>query len=433
MRLARAGTIDLFGAYASHGGHLRTDEGPIPVVGAAVTPSMLSLVGLAPVMGRPFHDDDADARPRPMLLAHDFWHERFGGRPDIVGQSLRLDDEPHVIVGVAPAALSASVVGRSGAQDRAQYWVPYQVPTVDADPRRTEVFNAIARLKPGMTPAQAAAEGTAAARRVERPLSTTLFFGRGDAVEVRARALAEDQAASVRPAVVALGVAVTLILLVGCANVANLMLTRGAARQREFAIRLAVGASRGRLARQVLAESLALSVTAGVVGAALAAALVRMLPLLAPDRFPRLADVRRRRFLRFAATAHCRTRHPLGAAAGVAPCVERRHSTALRGGDGGTGDGFPRRARRTRDLLLVGEAAMAVVLLVGALVLGHSLARLLASIGLSRRRRARRSSACRATPPPTGAPRSSTSCSRGSAGGPASRRSGPPTPCRCAR
>ena len=375
----RAGTVELMGAYASHSGHLLTNDGPIPLAGAAVTPSMLSLVGMAPVVGRPFGDDDVDARPRPILLSHDVWRERFGGRPDVVGQSLRLDDEPHVVVGVAPPALSVSIVGRTAAQDRAQYWVPYRVLPADADPRRTEVFNVIARLRPGVTPAQAAAEGTAAARSVDRPLSATLFFGRGAAIEVRARALAEDQVAPVRSAVLALGIAVTLILLVGCANVANLMLTRGAARQREFAIRLAIGASRARLAWQVLVECLALSVTAGVAGTLVAATLIRVLPILAPDRFPRLTDVRiDGAFLGFAATATLAT----ALLAGLLPVWRQASAaalTALRSGDGGTGDGFrTRRARRTRDLLLIGEAAMAVVLLVGALVLGHSLARLLA-------------------------------------------------------
>jgi putative ABC transport system permease protein len=205
-------------------------------------------------------------------------------------------------------------------------------------------------------------------------------FGKGGPVVVHARVLAEDIAAPVRPAVLALAVAVALVLIVACANVANLLLSRGVARQREFAIRVALGASRGRLIQQLLIESSMLAIAGGVLGIWLAWALVKALPAVAPERFPRLDEVALD--LHVLAVAALVT---VAAAlvSGLVPALRGAGAAAAAsvrgGGDGGTTEGFrTRSARRIRDGLLALEAAFAVVLLVGALLLGHSLARLTA-------------------------------------------------------
>jgi putative ABC transport system permease protein len=209
-------------------------------------------------------------------------------------------------------------------------------------------------------------------------MSAEVVFGKGGPIVIHARPLAEDTTATVRPAVLALAVAVALVLLVACANVANLMLSRGVARQREFAIRMAVGASRGRLVRQTLTESVVLATAAGILGTAMAAFLVRALPAIAPQRFPRLDDVRLDARVLVAAAVVT-----LAAAliSGVLPAIKSAGADAIasiRGGDGGVSEGFRTRgARRMRDGLLVVESALAVVLLVGALLVGHSLVRLM--------------------------------------------------------
>jgi hypothetical protein len=160
-----------------------------------------------------------------------------------------------------------------------------------SDVNRTVVFTPLGRLRPGVTPQQAEAEGTAVARTVPRPPSTDFFFGRGGAVVVRARPLVDDLTLTVRPAILVLASAVILVLLIACANVANLLLSRGAARQRELAIRAALGSSRTQLVQQLLTESILLSAAGGAAGLALAWTLVRLLPLAAPARLPRLEAI----------------------------------------------------------------------------------------------------------------------------------------------
>jgi putative ABC transport system permease protein len=305
------------------------------------------------------------------VLSHALWQERFGGRTDLVGTALIVDDEPHEIIGIAPAWMRFPA-------EAVQAWRAYRVPPAEEEPRRTFGFNAIARLAPGVTPAVVEAEGTAAARSVERPLSAELVFGKGGPVVVHARRLDADTAAEVRPALVALSAATALVLLVACANVANLLLSRGLTRQREVAIRRAIGASRARLAGQAFLEAAVLSAGGGVAGLAIAWGIVGLVPLVAPPRFPRLADVRLDGPVLLAALA---ATIATAALSGLVPALRQGggDGTALRGsGDGGVDDGYRSRgARLWRDGLLVFESALAVLLLVGALLVGHSLARLM--------------------------------------------------------
>jgi putative ABC transport system permease protein len=366
-------TLSQFGGYVTWSTILQVDEEAFPAGGSSLTPSLVSMLGARPALGRWFVESDAaPGAPQVVVLSHRLWQERFGGRADVLGRTMRIDGEAITIVGVATPDMEFP-------NDRSDCWRPYAIPMPAADaPGRTFGFNAVARLRPGVTPEQLEAEGTSAARSVERPMSTDVIFGKGGPVVVHARPLVEDMAATVRPALLALSVAVAIVLLVACANVANLLLSRGVARQREYAIRMAVGASRARLVRQSLTESLVLAGGAGLVGTALAAALVRALPVVAPRQFPRLDDVRLdARVLAAAAVV------TLAAAliSGLLPAIRSAGADAIasiRGGDGGVAEGFRTRgARRMRDGLLVLESALAVVLLVGALLVGHSLVRLM--------------------------------------------------------
>lgn len=368
----RQRTLAEVGGYTTWSTTFKVNDEGFPVGGASLTPSLVRMIGAQPAIGRWFTNADAaPGAPPVVVLSHRLWQERFGGRTNALGRTIVIDDEPVTIVGVAGPDMQFPI-------DRSDCWRPYAVPTPAAEPRATVGFNAVARLAPGVSPAQVEAEGTAAARSVPRPMSTEVVFGKGGAVVVHARPLAEDIAATVRPALLALAVAVALVLLVACANVANLLLSRGVARQREFAVRVAIGASRARLIRQTLTESVVLATGAGILGTAMAAALVQALPAVAPRSFPRLGDVRLDTYVLLAAVLAT-----VAAAliSGLLPAIKSASADtigAIRGGDGGVDEGFRTRgARRMRDALLVLESALAVVLLVGALLVGHSLVRLM--------------------------------------------------------
>lgn len=367
-------TLDVLGGYATYEDTLRVNGDDVRLLGATVSPGLLGALATRPVAGRLFTANEGEpAATRVVLLSETLWRDRFRSSPDVVGRPLSIHGEPFTIVGVVPADFHFP-------DHRALFWTPYVPPRVSADPalrERVSVFSAIGRIAPGMTAAQVEAEGTAAARSVAVTPTTQLLFGRGGPPVVRARPLADDMTTEVKPALLVLAAAVACLLLISCANVANLFLSRGISRQRELAVRAAIGAGRGRLARQLLTESFLLSVGGGALGLALARALVFVMPLVAPAQFPRLNDVQiDARVLAFSLLASLATT----ALAGLAPALRgaRFHLVeSLRGGDGATADGFRgRRARQLRDGLLMAESAFATMLLVGAALLAHSFFRL---------------------------------------------------------
>ena len=299
-----------------------------------------------------------------MILSARLWREQFSAEPKVLGQTLTLDGRPHVVVGVARPDFFFP--------DRdLLLWTPYVISPQEPD--SVDVFFALARLAPGATRAQAEAEGTAAARSATRPFVADLFFGKGGPVEVQVRPILEEMTSRVRPALLVLVVGVGLVLLVACANVAALTLSRGLERERELAVRTALGAGRGRLARQLLTESLLVALLGGAVGFGLAWGAIRVLPALAPEGFPRIENVRIDvGVMAFALTVSVFA----GLLAGVLPAL-RGARTGLSpvlhdGGSRATG----RRAGRIGQGLLVAEAALAVVLLVGAALLVRSFAEL---------------------------------------------------------
>jgi putative ABC transport system permease protein len=365
------GTLDGIGAYATYPYTVTFGSEAIRLMGAAVSPSVFALLDATPGSGRFFtHDEGEPGATRVVVLSDRLWRDRYGADQAILGRQLTIDEQPHTIVGVARPDLRFP-------DDRVLFWVPNVIPRVTAD--ATRPFTALGRLRSGVTPAQAAAEGTMIARSVARPaISTELFFGKGGPVVARARPLADDMTAPIRPALLVMTGAVTLILLMACANVANLCLSRGIARQRELAIRAAIGGSRRRLVRQLFTESMALSAVGGVAGVLVAAALMRTMPLLAPARFPRLDDVGiDAGMMVIAVVSSVFT----AVASGLAPAIRGSRvdlTAAMRdGGDAGTGGFRGPHARRWRQSVLVLEAAFAVILLVGAGLLARSFVRLL--------------------------------------------------------
>ena len=237
---------------------------PIQVAGVATTASLVDVFGERPFIGRWFtEEEDRPGGPKVVVLAHDFWTEHFGRDPGVVGRNVIFDGQPYEVIGVMP---------ESFAHRRAKTFVPLQR-KLDPATRGSHFLVTYARLKPGVSLDRAAAE--------MRALGQTLAkeFGTNHGIDVRS--YTESVVGNVRtPLRVLLG-AVFLVLLIACANVANLLLASGLARRRELAIRLALGAGQGDLARQLTLESLLLALTGGAIGVILAAWILRTFLVLA--------------------------------------------------------------------------------------------------------------------------------------------------------
>lgn len=376
-------TIEQFAGYSYAEYTVALLGGAVRLTGAPVTPSLFALVGATPALGRFFLPEDARSGAGKVIVLSDrLWRERFGTDVHVVGRQVVVDDEPHTIIGVAQPGFAFPVFEARSADHDVQLWTPLEIaqPSPDAvagQRGRMSVLWAVARLRPGVTPQQAEAEGTAAARSTVRPMAANLLFGVGGPPIVHARGIVAEMTARVRPSLLILTAAVVCVLMIACANVASLFLVRGVARQREFTVRSALGASRARLVRQLLTESAVFSGVGGAMGLGLAWLLVRAAPLVAARGFPRLDAVAIDRRA-VAVAALIATLSAL--VTGLAPAFRSAGGNlaeSLHGGDGASAGGF-RGARATwwRDGLLIAEAAFAVLLLVGAVLLARSFVRL---------------------------------------------------------
>jgi putative ABC transport system permease protein len=366
----RARTIEGLAVYSITERTLSGRDEPARLPGSSVSPELFGALAARPALGRLLRPgDEVEGAERAVVLSHALWRTRFASDPDVIGATVALDNERHVIVGVAEP-------GFYFPDREAAYWVPQRVERPDATPneRRVFVFNAIARLAPGASPAQAAEEATAAAR-LARPTGTgsAAMPGSLEPPAVDVTPLVAEITRTVRPGLLALSGAVVLLLLVGTANVASLMMTRAVVRRRELAIRASVGATAPRLARQLLVEAVLLAGLGGLLGVVLAWWLHRALPVLLPADFPRAADiVMDWSVIAFAALVSLAA----GTTFGIAPALEGARLDlvgVLHDGERAASGGARRLpAHRLRAALVIGQLTFSLALLAGATLLLRS-------------------------------------------------------------
>jgi predicted permease len=352
-----------FAAMAGHldGERTLTERGePRELPTSAVTEGFFDVFGVPMRLGRPLVAEDARESRHSVVVSERFWRETLAGDPQAMGGTLRLDGESFTVVGVAPASFRYPAPGTD-------LWLPFELYTEqDVGPRVRDMrhLTVVGRLAPGATPAQAEAELSAVAARLaaEYP-DTNADWGAASVRSLRAEIVGEVGGALV----LVFGV-VGFILLIGCANLANLLLARGAGRAREFAVRSALGAGRTRITRQILTENLLLALAGGFAGLALAAVLLHLLPPLAGDILPRLEEIRLDgRVAVFGLVLALAA----GLAAGLVPALRSARSQpqdGLGGGRGQVGSG----GERLRAALVVAEVTLAVILVVGAGLMARS-------------------------------------------------------------
>src|SRR5262245_34910722 len=226
------------------------------------TASLFRVLGVRPMCGSLFVVKDEVDKPSVIVLADSLWRQRFGGDPHALGRVVRLDNAPYTIVGVLPDELAFP-------DRRTRAWIPFRVHSADGN--YLSLFSAVAKLQPGVTAVQAAAEGTARGKFVaDTGMTTMAIFGSNGPVSISAVPLKDAMTADVRQPLTVLLAAVMLLLVTAAANVAGLQLARATARRREMAIRAALGAAHARVVRQLVAESLLLGFLGGAAGILLA-------------------------------------------------------------------------------------------------------------------------------------------------------------------
>jgi len=358
---AAARSFESLAVYDTSGVTLTGRGQPASVLGTEVSASFFDVLRVRPAFGRAFEKGENEpGHTKLAVLGHALWRERFGGDPGVVGQTVQLNREPFTIVGIAPAGFAFPA--------GTDLWTPLEYDArFRSNSRGAWYLGTVGRLKPEATLAQAREEVATIHARLARDYPVD--EGVGGTVASLQEAIVGD---SRRALLVLLG-AVGLVLLIACVNVANLLLARVAAREGELALRTALGAGRYRLMRQLLTESLTLSVLGGAAGILLAAFSLDALLALQPAGVPRLAEVRvDRAVVAFAAVLSVFT----GLLFGVFPALQmtrRPTAESLREGSRGVLAG---RGQRMRSGLVIGQMALAMMLLAGAGLLLRSFTQL---------------------------------------------------------
>jgi len=362
----RAETFEAVGAYSFESLVLGGTEQPERISGARISPSVFDVVGVGPSLGRGFRDDEAvPGNDRVVILSDGFWTQRLGGDPQVLGTTITLDDEPYAVVGVMPPRFEFPPDA-----DDVLLWLPLTIDERLFDVRAMRVYNVVGKLAPGSSVEQARAEMDVVSRGIaeENPESN-----RGWGADVTPAL--EQIVGDVTALVTIIAGAAGLVLLIGCVNVANLVLARSSATQRDYVIRAALGAGSGTLLRKALSESLLLVVLGGGLGVLLAAAGVSVLKGLFPPGLPRADEVRiDGGVLGFALAASVAS----GILFGLYPAIRSirpRLVDVLQ--DSGRGGSAGRGTRRILNAMIAAQVGLALLLVLNAGVMIRSFARLI--------------------------------------------------------